>query len=431
MKGGRTSDGWLFKVIHTLHSCVGCVLEPVPVPAPSSRLTSSPNLCLCRAALIALTARVAMSLSRLADVEVQSICHFLRGVDILHMARCSKRLMTVALAPFAWRHAVLDLNTAAMLSTMDTDAGKRLLSLAPRVALRWKHHLGGATRLSECEFDPSALALCGSRARSVVELSVRDGTWITTAKLWEQALAPPSFRSVHTLRILLPGFVHDGEILQVVKTALPQLTALHIECASKGNSQYEELADFPLLTSLTLPDNEDSAYSCLAGVTRCAQLRQLHVVVPHLSAANCKAVFASKGFRGLEFLQLSEWTVSVAISAKQASAQANQFQIAFACLVSLRVLHLRSTANVSSLLPMLSRIPKLERLICEPGEARLLSSCPSLAALQSLLSAASRLTCELRVSNTAHLRAHVELLSEGLSSFGTRFIFRRDLTQVD
>lgn len=296
-----------------------------------------------------------MSLPGLADVEVQSMMlHFLRSVEILRVARCCSRLGAVAFMPFAWRHAILDLHTAAILSAIKAGSAHRLRDLAPRVSLQWRpppRALGDLTS-DPYVFDPAALAACGSHARSVVELTVLEGFYFLPADDLKVALQPPAFRSVRTLHIRLHGQLIPGA-LQVLQTSLPQLTELNLDRQSSSRSQLLELADFPLLISLGLRDNEDPKCSFIAGIMRCTQLRHLRISAPHMTATNCKEICASPGFRGLETLCLNEWSLRIAGSAVMAA-----------------VLALRNSADVSLLLPMLVRIPKLERLICEPGDAR-------------------------------------------------------------
>jgi hypothetical protein len=137
-------------------------------------------------------------MNRSVDVELQLVMHALEVVDLLRLARCSRRLMRLALTPFAWKYTSalpLRIELDKISSTGSPWAGP-LLQLAP-ISMHWNLRRDGGY---PCDHrDVSRLLRLAPPHSTLHDLDIAE--CIDDAVHWHAILAHPCTRSLRSISI--------------------------------------------------------------------------------------------------------------------------------------------------------------------------------------------------------------------------------------
>jgi hypothetical protein len=214
-------------------------------------------------------------ISRLAKVELQSICHFLEEPALLAFARCSRATLLAAQQPFAFKFLPPVLADVSQFQSVAALVAS-LLHLAP-IRLQWCPPVAVAAPV------PVLLELV-QLVRSLpytISLEVR-GSNVSAARALEELtqewINNNQIRSIKTLRVHGRSELSDGKILAGLLRAGLTLTKVSFDNNELKDDAAQLLADAILchehLTALHLGFNNisDSGTECLADALlgRCA-----------------------------------------------------------------------------------------------------------------------------------------------------------------
>jgi hypothetical protein len=307
---------------------------------------------------------------RLAAVESQSVMQFLDIRGKLHAARCCKRLLQDASAPFAWQHS------PPLLLAVSAEGKKDELAECVRHAVAWAS--AGLLR-----FAPVHLSLCQTddqrrRAQqidvsaecmaAITRLVTLDGRFLWRPRLWTELLQLPQACNLRELH----GQFNDEQMQLIVR-----LPALERICLRLGRpSCLQLLPTAPALTELSIhtQDNRGPLGLLLEALGRCgpfpAQMRSLQVHSLCLTridhggdafTALCRLpLMPQLTFLALHNLRVESSTLS------SSEVQADDLSSGLSLLTQLRTLQLSQMCVASDILEALPCAPALRRLIFIP-----------------------------------------------------------------
>lgn len=191
-----------------------------------------------------------------------------------------------------------------------------------------------------------------------------------------------------------------------------------VDLGPTTGNQWSWLAQLPCLTSLRVQDSGDiEGHTIVPSIlASCPKLTHFDVDSPSLYLSDFVRAFASPVMRQLHSLTIRnyfgglEWERRVAPSDEERTA-------AFAGMSCLHSLTLVSITDIDPLLPFLAHAPVLAPLTILLEDQWTDGSCPSVDALQQLLTAAPTLHCTLRGNGL--IAAEPELEAR-LKQFGSR-----------
>lgn len=249
-----------------------------PAVPPSSAPSASP----------ASVNPVPRSLNRLADVELQLICHSLSAADVLRVGRCSRRMRQMIDAPFAWRVGqmlTVVSSSQAQMSILQPDSTHPARH-AP-VCVRW---LPSNPNEAVPRWDGIvALAAASGRVHGLDASSSSMGMFYTN--YWPELLSDPFAQQLRVLRLhrVPHPQVSVAEIDLIC--ALPLLHTLEILLHNMdGSERWSSLPSAPSLRCLTIcdpsnVDGEDADGSAFPYVARCTTLLHLRYESPGFHAS--------------------------------------------------------------------------------------------------------------------------------------------------
>ena len=307
------------------------------------------------------------SVMQLAEVELQIVMHGLEIKEMIQFARCSRRLMRMAVSsPFAWRYALLPVTTPVALSSL---AHSLLRHAALSLSI-----LAGHPTVQLNSLRP--VLRSGVRIRALDAIHAPHSRWC------HFVLSHASVRDIHTLHL------HTLEECMVeLIVALPLLRTLSVVRASGGPAMWSDL--LPRMASLTELRVETShqglSSAALPVLPRCRTLTRLALHDLPLQGPLFLEFSISAAMQRLELLHID------CFFAEELTAALPNV------LRSLHCLHLSRCWGVDALLARLAgaSAPALRRLIVQPCcvvmAQRDRSSVPSMPMVQQLLLAAPQL----------------------------------------
>lgn len=236
-----------------------------------------------------------MSLSGLAVVEKQSICHYLQASEILALARCGRLFHTMTNSGFAFRFATLDINFPP-----PPEAQVSHLLRHVRVRIFLSADCGKSMMLDLLQFGQS----CGE----VRELNAGGGTWFQPQE-WERILDAECFQSIRTLVMHSRDKPQYCSAPQVrLACGLPHLTALSVH-PYNTKASFDQLARATKLTTLSLTDGPGRGVSRLSHLQQCESLTNLSIThACFRDTADCTAFFSTPTIRALRALTLYKFS---------------------------------------------------------------------------------------------------------------------------
>jgi hypothetical protein len=311
-------------------------------------------------------------ISRLADVEVQIILHWLNNEERLLIARVSRRMRQLVSQPFCWKYAtVAEFEFSDALPQQIQHSFIRFSPIGIRIPYTWP--LGFSEKIASvpnlrslavadrhAELEPLLLTLAGVQKLTRLDIC-RIWADRTTLQLASQLPA------LHTLRLSCRGHhFHDPRIA--------------LAC----------LADAPALSSLHLNDGRDLV---LAPLAKCKTLKRLvlQTGAAHFVQGDLAQLFSSSLAASLQHLCLH---CSLHTADEHWIVAAEDYSAAFRALVQLRSVSVKNLPAIDVLLSQVCLASALGTLaiVAQKGFSPSAEDfLPSPAALTSLLLAMPRL----------------------------------------
>lgn len=378
--------------------------SPPPIKAASFASSSKPRSRRRAAAddsraSTALVNTALTSLSRLADVELQLICHSLSATDILRLGRCNVRMRRVVDAPFAWRTGqmvTVASNSQEQLGFVQHGSAHPARHAA--LCVRW---LTANAKDGIAPWD-SIAALAAAVSGRVHGLDASGlGTYST--RYWSDVLRHPFAQQLRALRLhrAPQPEVSTAEIDLIC--ALPLLHTLEILPTNMDYAErWSSLPSAPSLRCLTICDSTvESVASASPYVARCPKLVQLRYESPGFHRS-FRAFFS-------QLTQLESLVIDSYIAAREGGPSAEDYAAVWTMLTRLHHLHLRRVWNIDLLLPSIALCPSLRTLLIEPSftmaNAAKQMTVPSLKLIRDLLTAKPQLQLRLQFDARLHNEA--------------------------
>jgi hypothetical protein len=285
------------------------------------------------------------SLERLADVELQLICHYTDVRSKLRLARCSTRLMHAVMAPFAWKGSVFCVSSRYR----ECFRNWRLVTqnLIP-IKVVWDSWL----MLQELQNFPPIRQL---QIMPDAQLSGGGGMYNLEALFSE---------SLQHLQLL--------DVQQNGSTALhymPKLAHLHTLLIPLSYAATDNLCEIPSLTSLTCTGGPHSLTSnWISSISKCTKLKHLCLSAGPIHAAKFRQLFGGGLHRTLESLEMNSIRVHDSLENEQGQPTSDVMSLeqtvhsVVESLIQLRTLTLKSFIPINLLVSQLSSAPALVHL---------------------------------------------------------------------
>ena len=340
------------------------------------------------------SARLACHLDKLAVVELQLFLQFLDTKSKLIAARCSRRLLHAASAPFAWR------STPPFTVEAPSDAdveriGSSLLRFVP-IHLR-------------CDWLKSLQ--CLATVPHLVDLDLLNSArGVAAAAEFSRLLQHPNLARLQLLRLDADTSSRLTVDTMVLIARLPQLRTFDavVRGETSGAVLLQPLAAAPALTDLTVRREfaVKVGAALLAAVSGCAGLRNLSLHRLLFSTGLFLALCSSPNMHQLQHLELVGVSAGSAHNGAGEPPDADEYRAAFSALQQLQSLTLQEVWSVNTLLAYLHHVPAL-RLLCirclpypYPHTDTAYFPLPSRAALSALLTVSPRLEVQLCLAAT-------------------------------
>lgn len=341
----------------------------------------------------------------LADVEWQSVMHFLPSSDLLRLGRCSKPLSPCASTPFAWSCTVLRVASAPK-DLKERLAYKHALFKAAPLALVLLPPYGcnRAQLLSKAQSDKL-------RGMHLWQLHTLDCTafYSSPPDLWHSLLdARSALRHlrvliIHNLRRNLRPKDVDAEMIRLIAT-MPRLHTLQIDPNELEPTALNPLASAPALTDLRI--SSEGRDCRLAQIGACS-LQSLLLDAPHFTGSSFRSFFAAPIVQHLRCLTLRH----AFICRPQADpVGGDDLCRGMSALVALRELRLIECDHLVPLMPHLLCLPILELLVFQleswhsshaVGSYWPYLTIPRMSDISPLMEAKAQLRCVINLSSTA------------------------------
>lgn len=362
--------------------------------------------------------------SALPAVLVQSIMAMLPATQILSFARCCKRCMQLAQAPFVWRH---DLMRVALRYVLQPRAS-RLMRYA-RVSLQWVRRKPSVAELL------SIAALC-----DVCELDATDCSYPNLYYGWLELLSSPLLSKLESLSFLPDQQWTPPVALMETVCSLANLRRLAwLPIKLTDAVMTGMLAKAPALSSWAVAELTSSrpALSLAANMPALPHLRHLHIREPALYEGAWRAFTAHATVQQLETLTLERFCLAGDETDLPPPSVA-EYAATLPLLTRMHTLKLIHSDVIDNLLLSLSASPALRLIQLEPDcDSQVEFWAPIPALIARMLSACPMLHCAVRLALPRDVReetigpsmlAWSELFRDRpeLHAFGDRFKFESE-----
>lgn len=260
-----------------------------PASAEEARRATEAWEAIVAAAASAGEARVALSrsdrsgsplLQLLRDTELQLVMHHLRFLDLLRLVRCNRRLRTLGLLPFGWKHTHMAWQLRVAEEAAVASSIQALMALSERM-LKSACATAGVDLQLQCDYNRAASRpLIEKVLDTARNADVRVLRWVgaISSEGWTALLASPLLRTL-AFMFLTPSSECDASALRSLSLCSSLHTLdLHL-CnfpPSERSRCLQPLAALPALTDLRW--TECGAYrgeSQVAFIRDCAALKRL------------------------------------------------------------------------------------------------------------------------------------------------------------
>ena len=208
--------------------------------------------------------------ARLATVELQLLLHCLPVQELLRFARCNRRLLSAAAAPFSWKFTSLPVDILDWHGRPCVPPGSNLAArIAARIpiSVRWVPFCVGLTA------EQVRQALAFIKTVHLRELSLLNAHQLSAAHMTELLSSPVIATQLQSLVLADTANFSELNIMPTIARCLPQLTALQIGVGTPEG--WVCFASMPALKTLTVTISKNLPMTETRQLGLCRSLRDL------------------------------------------------------------------------------------------------------------------------------------------------------------